>query len=436
MRNPCLRNLLKFLTLPIHNDKQKIRTTIQALDLYGQSPPHSTTIDPRDLEIHLTKGLVGKHELQGRVLIVEDPSADTVETVGSCLNIDPLFFASHLYAPAPDVHSQTPQAAILPSQLKGQGFIAHTYHRVLKFDAIPPSADLILVDPPVTDQYILENRASGTRRQITIPTDLFQGGYQDFRPSPPLQDEASWRTKPLKAGMADDLINYWSLSLPPQMETARPSVLSIAYYPLRIIAAEWIKYVEIMRQSVKQYEYQINNIPNLAKMLERFDSDLKALQSWRRRTISTRHKLDSIIHFVTMARHGSVDDETADLLLRDYRHLEAAVARHGQLLEMMLPVLTSLVQVVDSRRSFIETANISRLTYLALAFVPLSFISSVFSMSADFAPDGNKFWVYFVVAIPLMMLVFALARLPVAELNLFWASLRKRRGGIKVSVGV
>lgn len=236
--------------------------------------------------------------------------------------------------------------------------------------------------------------------------------------------------------MADDLINYWSLSLPPQMETARPSVLSIAYYPLRIIAAEWIKYVEIMRQSVKQYEYQINNIPNLAKMLERFDSDLKALQSWRRRTISTRHKLDSIIHFVTMARHGSVDDETADLLLRDYRHLEAAVARHGQLLEMMLPVLTSLVQVVDSRRSFIETANISRLTYLALAFVPLSFISSVFSMSADFAPDGNKFWVYFVVAIPLMMLVFALARLPVAELNLFWASLRKRRGGIKVSVGV
>lgn len=164
MRNPCLRNLLKFLTLPIHNDKQKIRTTIQALDLYGQSPPHSTTIDPRDLEIHLTKGLVGKHELQGRVLIVEDPSADTVETVGSCLNIDPLFFASHLYAPAPDVHSQTPQAAILPSQLKGQGFIAHTYHRVLKFDAIPPSAGKIFRNaycprkvvllPPIRDTYV------------------------------------------------------------------------------------------------------------------------------------------------------------------------------------------------------------------------------------------------------------------------------------------
>lgn len=208
-------------------------------------------------------------------------------------------------------------------------------------------------------------------------------------------------------------------------------MLHISCYPFRIIAAEWVKYVEVMSLSVKQYEYQIDDIPDLVHTLERFDSDLKALQSWRRRTVSTRHKLDNIIQFITNARPSSSNDKIADLLLDDYKHLAAEVDRYGQLLQSMLPVVTSLVQIVDSRRSFAETANISRLTYLALAFVPLSFISSLFSMSGDLAPGGTTFWVYFVVAIPLVGIVFALARVPLDKLKISWMDLKRRRFGLR-----
>ena len=46
-------------------------------------------------------------------------------------------------------------------------------------------------------------------------------------------------------------------------------------------------------------------------------------------------------------------------------HISASIDECGRRLESMLPVFTSLVQMVDSRRSFAETANISRLTILA-----------------------------------------------------------------------
>ena len=90
--------------------------------------------------------------------------------------------------------------------------------------------------------------------------------------------------------------------------------------------------------------------------------------------------------------------ESHTSLIEDYKHISTNINECGRRLESMLPVFTSLAQIMDSRRSFAETANISRLTILALTFVPLTFVSSLFSMNAINSPGGSYFWVYFVVA--------------------------------------
>jgi Mg2+ and Co2+ transporter CorA len=41
------------------------------------------------------------------------------------------------------------------------------------------------------------------------------------------------------------------------------------------------------------------------------------------------------------------------------------------------------------------------LTYIAISFIPLTFVSGIFSMSGPFAPGERFFWVYFEVAVPL-----------------------------------
>lgn len=49
------------------------------------------------------------------------------------------------------------------------------------------------------------------------------------------------------------------------------------------------------------------------------------------------------------------------------------------------------------------------LTLLGMVFVPLAFTSGLFNMAAPFGPGNLHFRVYFAVALPLILLVFAVA---------------------------
>lgn len=81
----------------------------------------------------------------------------------------------------------------------------------------------------------------------------------------------------------------------------------------------------------------------------------------------------------------------------------------------MVPVVTSVLQIADTRRSLKEAANITRLTNLALLFVPLSFVASLLSMNGGVT--RHDLAIYFAIAIPLCVVVFFVARVPVIDFN-------------------
>ena len=67
------------------------------------------------------------------------------------------------------------------------------------------------------------------------------------------------------------------------------------------------------------------------------------------------------------------------------------------------------VAIEQSKVAIKESHLISKLTYLALIFIPLSYIASLFSMGGDFLPGASHFWVYFAVALPMTTIIFVLA---------------------------
>lgn len=157
------------------------------------------------------------------------------------------------------------------------------------------------------------------------------------------------------------------------------------------------------------------------------NSDLRTLQAWRRRSLSSQHKISLVRRFVGSNQYQDRGTEStdSDVLLDDYTYVAERIDAYAHRLESMLPIVTSMVQVVDSRRSFAEIANVSRLTYLALIFIPLTFTSGLFSMNAENAPGGERFWVYFVVAVPMTMTVFLLAQPATRDLRGLYAYMRK-----------
>ena len=130
----------------------------------------------------------------------------------------------------------------------------------------------------------------------------------------------------------------------------------------------------------------------------------------------SHQKIGAVIRHLKM--HASAQPEQradVDLVLEDFEIINKNMEYAGRRLENMLPVVTSLVQIIDARQSLAETANISRLTVLALIFVPLSYVSSLFSMNTTNMPGSPYFWVYFAVAIPVTLIVVIIARPPTKD---------------------
>ncbi|KAL8953332.1 MAG: hypothetical protein Q9222_000794 [Ikaeria aurantiellina] len=205
---------------------------------------------------------------------------------------------------------------------------------------------------------------------------------------------------------------YFTWKWPPYFNLQRPSLVSVAYYPLKIIAAEWMIYLEVVHRLVKKYEYRPDSFPLALEQILLLNADLYALQRWSRQNMGTSHKIRYVITF--LKEQSSKDDNTepSASLIEDYEHIVSCIDVYNHRIELTVSIVASLIQIVDSRRSLIETANIKRLTYLALVFVPLTFISSLFSMAGSFAPGGEQFWIYFVVAVPVCVAVFLVVRPP------------------------
>jgi hypothetical protein len=272
----------------------------------------------------------------------------------------------------------------------------------------------MLVDPPLDDIHFLSGHKDSLAHQVHLGLRPFLGNYENFAELPKFSENWKSLKNHTKGGMLDDVIQYWDQNIPACFDVENPTIQSLAYYPLQIVAAEWVKYVDVMHTCIKHLEYQGSQLPDLTK----FNMDLHELQAWRRRSMRSQEKIQAIIRRLTP--HNSLDLNhlaTMEALTEDFVVISSNIKIAGRRLENMLPVVTSLVQIIDARQSFMETANIGRLTILALIFVPLTFVSSLFSMNSENLPGSAHFWVYFVVAIPVTLVVFIIARPPMRELQ-------------------
>jgi hypothetical protein len=267
------------------------------------------------------------------------------------------------------------------------------------------------VDPPITDGYFVSGHKDDPGYQVDVHLKPYLGPYENFAELPTFSGNWQSLSDSSPGGMFDDAIYYWQQKVPSWFNPDEPTIQALAYYPLQIVAAEWIKYTEVMYDCIKRFEYHGSQLPTLSQ----FNTDLRELQSWRRRALRSQEKCAAIIRRLTAYKSPNVDHQTAmENLVADYEAIDDKIKIAGRTLENMLPVVTSLVQIIDARQSFAETANIRRLTILALTFVPLSFVASLFSMNSANMPGSAHFWVYFVVAVPLTLLVFLVARPPAA----------------------
>lgn len=234
--------------------------------------------------------------------------------------------------------------------------------------------------------------------------------------------------------MLEDVVFYWNQRSPPSFNHDSPSLLCLGYYPLRIVVAEWGRYIELLNRTTRNYVYS-TDIPAENPSISKLDRDMSLLQHWVRRCTQTLSKLDYVSMFVQTRIAESSTEEKAVFwpIVQDFQHLEKMVTTYNKQLEAKMQVVTSLVQIVDARRSLREAANITRLTNLALLFIPLSFVTSLFGMNDSLS--SHQLVLFVSVSIPLCLGVLFVARFPQATWESFVMKMKKEKKTIaKVAV--
>lgn len=264
---------------------------------------------------------------------------------------------------------------------------------------------IILTDPPA--KAIVETLNSETK---TYPSTPLHGGFEDFDQPVSFSSfglaQRNCLTSWDKSSMLASLLHYFQ-NHPPGFVVAEPSILSLGYYPIKIALAEWMLYMHLVSRYLKYYEYSLQNIHNRLH-----DTDIVELQRWRRRSKQSQHKLHLLSVFISYWLSVEIDKRPWDMLLKDIDYIRLQLKDYSHSIELMVPVATSMVQLLDSRQSVLQAANITRLTYIALVFVPLSWVTGLFSMSENFSPGEEHFWMYFATALPLLLVVLFISILP------------------------
>lgn len=240
------------------------------------------------------------------------------------------------------------------------------------------------------------------------------GGTEDFLPTRVSRQHITPNTD---RSMLDELLYYWNIGQPDDFNPGMFSLGAISYFPLRIIAAEWVNYLAVMCFSLRDYDNPGSDENDSAQDLDRINAALSAISSWPRRVASSTTSMNKCTSFIKRQAYMSPISDQWTSLLEDYEFLTSRLVQHGEQLQEAVPLVATYLQLAENRRVYFEAKNVSRLTVLALVFVPLSYATGLFSMDPDFAPGGPHFWVYFAVAGPVLGIVLSIAKPPVGILH-------------------
>ena len=272
----------------------------------------------------------------------------------------------------------------------------------------PLHAVLLLTDPPIGEDFSV---GLGTNRRLCrILSMPFQSGYVDFCPCEDVefgQLPAAATTGPSRRSSLDDICCYLQHS-PLGTSVRLADVGYSAFLLRRIVASNWLLLFEYFKCFLGKMETGLSERGELVGT-EWLEQGWSEIHNWRRRCFEFREHIDTTLQNLSIPISGQYcprrdgQDEDGEDFLYIYRRMQDLKERT----EALSASLTSLISIQESKQSLREAQSVKTLTTLGLVFVPLAFTSGMFSMSGSFQPGQEHFWVYFVVAIPLVVFVFA-----------------------------
>ena len=136
-------------------------------------------------------------------------------------------------------------------------------------------------------------------------------------------------------------------------------------------------------------------------------SQLGDVFAWGRRVSEFCEQSESALDSLGISLNDpSIIAKSIDDCDEDFRYVHRRMLNLKSRTYDLLSAVNGFMNLLEAQRSLEEAKSVKTLTILGIFFVPLAFASGLFSMGDNFAPGKSQFWVYWVVAVPLVVFVF------------------------------
>ncbi|KAH6629857.1 hypothetical protein C7974DRAFT_413610 [Boeremia exigua] len=447
---PSQWKYLKQAKYQIEREERLKRTNLTIIEYHpGQDPTAKLVTTALDLKEILSNLEHEPNEIPPtRLFIVEDLSREVIELLGSAFDVDPLFFREHIedyvwhntrdpWAMPPSLMSSIKRRswfrvrnARLRYYADSDSFMTAkleaNYWNVLRRPDDDNNhwqyrdADNAVVSITRTKSTIWigadKNRTGGTVCIVLLDPTTKEG-------KPLWYDRASWlptlsmkepnmpELSKLSKSWYKDIVQM-TLMYPwfephGDHDTVDPRVFALP--TIYTISAEWLIVCDYVKARLSQIEWELE-LPKVFRAGSRIEDSSRRLFTWRRQIPIFREMitetLDQAIPVAVHLTSGVMNDfdETRlefDRILRIVDDLQVRVER-------LTAEINAAASLEDARRSGQENHSLARLTWLASIFIPLTFVTGLFSMNEDIAALATTYKWFFATGIPFTVILAAL----------------------------
>ena len=257
----------------------------------------------------------------------------------------------------------------------------------------------------------------------------YGGGYNDVLkwPRDLISAPAGWNTAaaqvPPRTSLLDDILFYYRESQQPNHQT----IGDIADLTKKIALSNWTNFQLYIRKHSTFLEYKLEEFQETHGSKKKFtglqwlEQNIDHVNSWKRRCSHYCDYVETNLVELNVTPSPSLDMSTPTTnlngSLQDWASLLGRLRMWKDRTATINSAVLNPLSILESSKFLDEARNSRLLAVLGTIFLPLSLTSSILSMGDDFLPGNRKFWVYFAVSLPLLVLglVFSFGTAVVAE---------------------
>jgi hypothetical protein len=142
-RNPCLRPLTELLEQAECSASRPSAVYCIDFEVHPSTPSNAQKSSLEDVvaDIERTKSTSGLNSSPSplrRIIFVKDIDTHALQTLGACLEIEPLFFANYLFTEFENIETRPapPALTLLPSKLTDRDYVRLHYQDILNLSCL------------------------------------------------------------------------------------------------------------------------------------------------------------------------------------------------------------------------------------------------------------------------------------------------------------